>query len=205
MGALPSAWSSAFRPAEFQPVEPRRFNSYRLLPDHVREADTDGVLDAFLTGAEAALDPELRWLDACSRGEPVRPEHCPVAWLGWLGWLRGRDVRGLTTESARWLLSRTSRIGSDQGLADAVAATLTGTRYVRVDHPSLWVIEVVVVAGEVADVNLTQSVAQRSKPAGVSLTVVPTSAVTLATIDANYASLAAITATGKNLDELRFG
>lgn len=179
--------------------------SYRLLPDHVRESDTDGVLAAFLTGAEAALGPELRWLDECSRGEPVRSEHCPAAWLGWLGWLRGRDVRGLTTESARWLLSRTSRTGSDGGLADAVAATLTGTRYVRVDHPSLWVIEVVVVAGEVADVNLTQSVAQRSKPAGVSLTVVPTSAVTLATIDANYASLAAITATGKNLDELRFG
>ena len=45
----------------------------------------------------------------------------------------------------------------------------------------------------------------RSFCCGVSLSVVPTSAVTLATIDANYASLAAITATGKNLDELRFG
>lgn len=184
--------------------------SFRLLPDHIRDAD-DGTLQAWLAGAEQALSAELVWLAACDPDDdppvvqPVHPDHCPAAWLDWLAWLRGKDVRGLTDEQARWRLSCTGRTGSDQGITDAIGSTLTGTRYVRLDHPADWQITATVATTDVVDVAVTLAVAQRHTPAGVNITVSPEDPVTLADLDAAYASLAAIYATGKTLDQMRFG
>ena len=137
--------------------------------------------------------------------QPVHPEYCPAAWLAWLAWLRGKDVRGLTTEQARWRLARTGHTGSNAGIVDAIAATLTGTRYVRLDHPGAWEITATIATADLVDIAVTLAAAQRHTPAGVEITVIPTDPATLADLDASYASLAAITATGKTLDQLQFG
>lgn len=188
--------------------------SYRLLPDHVRDADTSHQLEAFLNGVEDALGPELWFLDAADPhtgvpgvSQPVHPDYTPAGWLPWLASLIGADIRGLSDEQARWYLSRRGRtaVGSTAGIKDAVAATLTGTRYVRVDRPSLWTMTVTVATDEIVDVVVTTQAAQRSKPAGVNITLAPLEPVSLAELDAAYASLAAMYATGKNLDQLRFG
>lgn len=186
---------------------------YRLLPDHLTRDDTEGRLRSFLEGAQDALTVETAFLDAASGRtvdglcQPVDPAVAPGGWLPWLARLLGADITGLTEEQARWYLPRRARAakGSTEGLLDAVAATLTGTRYVRVDRPSLWEVTVTVATLDIVDITVTQEVAQRHTPAGAQLTVAPTEPVTLAQIDAAYADLAGITATGKTLDQLRFG
>ena len=215
---------------------------FRLVPDHIRDADASGDLEAFLTAAWAggvgpalsfltAADPDVvplgprwgdsdaLWLDAdwtwlgadpagtARTSHPVDPAYCPAAWLPWLARLLGADITGLTDEQARWYLARRGRsaVGSDQGMKDAVAATLTGSRTVTITTPSVWELTVTVDTAEVVDIAVTLAVAQRNKPAGVDLTVTSSSLVTLADLDADYATLAAIAATGKTLDQLRFG
>lgn len=179
---------------------------WRLLPDHVRNADP-GTLQAFLAGAEDVLAPERAFLTAASSGRPVDPDTTSPAWLPWLARLLGADITGLTETQARWYLARRARSakGSTAGIIDAVAATLTGTRYVRVDYPSLWAVTVTVATADIIDITITQAVAARHTPAGATLTLAPTAPVTLAQIDAAYASLAGITATGKTLEQIRFG
>lgn len=179
---------------------------FRLLPDHVRDADP-GDLASFLSGVQAALSPQLAFLDAAERGEPVDPATCPAAWLPWLAFTLGANITGLTDESARWYLAHPDRAahGTDRGLRAAVGATLTGTRTVTISHAGTWEVAVTVAAAEVVDIALTLAVAHRSVHAGVDVTVSPDAAVTLADLDAAYASLAAIYATGKTLDQLRFG
>ena len=178
----------------------------RLLPDHVRDADP-GDLAAFLSGAQAALSPQTAFLDAAERAEPVNPATCPAAWLPWLAFLLGADISGLTDESARWYLAHPDRSahGTDKGVRAAVGATLTGTRTVTIVHTGMWTMTVTVATAEVVDVALTVAVAQRSAHAGVEVTVAPDSPVTLADLNAGYADLAAIYATSKTLDQLRFG
>ena len=188
---------------------------FRLVPDHMRDADTTGDLEAFLTAAWAGgVGPSLSFLAAADPDDgvagtshPVDPAYCPAAWLPWLARVLGADITGLTDEQARWYLSRRGRaaVGSDQGMKDAVAATLTGTRAVTITTPSVWEMTVTVDTAEVVDIAVTLAVALRNKPAGVDLTVTSSSLVTLADLDASYATLAAIAATGKTLDQLRFG
>ena len=194
---------------------------FRLVPDHIRHADASGDLEAFLTAAWAGgVGPALSFLTAADpdvvplgpagtarTSHPVDPAYCPAAWLPWLARLLGADITGLTDEQARWYLARRGRsaVGSDQGMKDAVAATLTGSRTVTITTPSVWEMTVTVDTAEVVDIAVTLAVAQRNKPAGVDLTVTSSSPVTLADLDADYATLAAIAATGKTLDQLRFG
>lgn len=197
---------------DFGPDQPDS-RAYRLLADHIRDADL-GQLGSFLESAEQALAPQKAFLDAADPdtgvggiSQPVDPAYAPSGWLPMLAWMLGGDIRGLTDEQARWYLSRIGDAppGSRQGVAVAVAATLTGARYVAVDCPSMWTMTVSISVDEAPDIGLTTLVAQRTKPAGVNLTVTPSDPVTLADLAVSYASLAAITATGKTLDQLRFG
>lgn len=183
----------------------------RLLPDHVRTAD-DGTLANFLGGAEDALALPLRLLADATRDADglvriIDPEYAPASALPWVAALLGADISGLSDADARWYLARRGRsaVGSRQGIRDAVGATLTGTRFVSLTRPSLWEMTVTVKLDEVVDVSLTLDVAQRNAPAGVVLTVVSDTPVTLADLAATYTDLADIAATGKTLDELRFG
>jgi hypothetical protein len=180
--------------------------TFRLLPDHVRDADA-GDLESFLSGAENALSPQTAFLDAAGRGDPVNPATCPPGWLPWLAFLLGADITGLTDESARWYLTHPDRAahGTDRGIKAAVGATLTGSRAVTIEHTGTWTTTLTVATAEVVDIALTLAVAQRSCHAGVDVTVTPDTPVTLAGLNAGYASLAAIYATGKTLDQLRFG
>lgn len=198
---------------DFGPDAPAS-RTYRLLADYIRDADTTGQLALFLDAAEQALAPQQAFLDAADPDtglagivQPADPAYCPAAWLPMLAWMLGGDIRGLTDEQARWYLSRVGDAppGSLRGVAVAVAATLTGDKYVRVEAPSMWAMSVTVAIDEAPDIALTTLVAQRTKPAGVNLTVNPADPVTLADLAVSYASLAAVTATGKTLDQLRFG
>jgi hypothetical protein len=201
----PTPWAPDYDPG-WQPVAPKTQRTWRLLPDHIRAAD-DGTLEALIDGVEDALRPELLFLDAAGAGQPVDPATTPTEWLPWLARLLGADIAGLTDAQARWYLARRARSakGSMAGIADAVAATLIGTRYVRVDRASLWALTVTVATEDIVDITVTQAAAERHTPAGATLTLTPTTPVTLAQIDATYASLAGITATGKTLNQLRFG
>lgn len=210
---LASPFSAAFDAAAFGAGKPDSV-VYRLLTDYIRSADVNAQLGGFLESTERALQPLKAFLDACdpTRGvtgtvQPVHPQYCPTDWLPMLAWILGADIRGLTDAQSRWYLSRIGDAppGSATGVAVAVAATLTGDRYVRVDVPSAWAMTVTISAHEIVDIGLTTLVAQRTKPAGVNLTLTPADPVTLAELASSYASLAAITATGKTLDQLRFG
>lgn len=187
----------------------------RLLPDYMRAADTSGDLAAFLDAAwTAGMGPSVEFLTAADPDDgvgdtshPVDPEFCPAAWLPWLARLMGADIEGLSDEQARWYLSRNGRspVGSDQGIRTAVQATLTGTRAVSLTKPSTWELTITVDGAEVADPALTLAVAERSVPAGVEVTVTSSTVVTLEDLRLAYSALADITATGKTLDQLRFG
>ena len=187
----------------------------RLLPDYMRAADMSGDLTAFLDAAwTAGVGSAVEFLTAADPDDgvgdtahPVDPEFCPAAWLPWLARLMGADIEGLNDEQARWYLSRNGRapVGSDLGITTAAQATLTGTRAVSLSKPSTWELTITVDGSEVTDVSLTLAVAERSVPAGVEVTVTPSSLVTLEDLRLAYSTLADITATGKNLDQLRFG
>lgn len=187
--------------------------AYRLLADYLRDADTTGQLGAFLDATETALTPLMAFLEAADPDtglpgvvQPVDPAHCRPDWLPLLAALTGADIAGLSTQQARYYLANPrGRVGSARGVADAVAATLTGTRFVAVTCPSMWEMTVTISTADITDIDQTTSIAQRAKPAGVQLTIAPLGAVTLAQLSATYANLAAITATGKTLDLLRFG
>lgn len=184
---------------------------FRLLPDHVRNAD-DGTLAAFLSGVQAALSPVTNFVNAADPDiapgvEPVSPDYTPASWLPWLARLLGADISGLRELDARWFLSQLGKTetGSLRGMRTAVGATLTGTRSVAVTRQSLWEMTVTVDDAEVVDIALTQAVAQRTKPAGVNLSVVTDSLATIDSLATSYTTVAGIAATGKNLDLLRFG
>lgn len=180
--------------------------SYRLLPDYVRNADA-GDLEAYLRGAEGALRRESVYLEEAATGRQVDPDYAPGSWLPWLARVLGANVDGLSEEQARYYLSHRGRsaVGSDAGLVAAIGATLTGSRYVKVEHTGPWEITVTLIASEVPDIGLTTEIAQRKSPAGARVVLNPTDPVTLADLKASYGTLADITATGKTLDNLRFG
>jgi hypothetical protein len=156
---------------------------------------------------ESALAPLTAFLDAADRAESVDPATCPAAWLPWLARTLGADITGLTDESARWFLAHPDRAahGTDKGIKAAVGATLTGTRTVTVMRTGTWTVTLLVKPSEVVDIALTLAVAQRSCHAGVQVTVAPSAPYTLADLNSDYASLAAVYASGKTLDQLRFG
>ena len=180
--------------------------SYRLLPDYVRNADA-GDLEAYLRGAEGALRRESVYLEEAATGRQVDPATAPPSWLPWLARILGANVDGLSEEQARYYLGHRGRaaVGSDAGLIAAIAATLTGDRYVKLERTGPWEITVTLAASEVPDIGLTAEVAQRKSPAGVRVILAPADLVTLADLKAGYGTLADITATGKTLDNLRFG
>jgi hypothetical protein len=145
--------------------------------------------------------------DVAKTSWPVDPAYCPEAWLPWLARLLGADITGLNTEQARWYLARRGRsaVGSDQGIKDAVGATLSGSRLVVISKPSTWEMTLTLISTEVTDAALTLAVALRAKPTGVELTVTTDDPATYADLAADYTDYAEITATGKTYDQLRFG
>jgi len=205
MPVVSRPWSADWS-SDFGPVATIWRTIFRLLPDHVRDADP-GDLATFLDGVEAALSPQIAFLAAAERADPVNPATCPAPWLPWLALMLGADITGLTDASARWFLAHPDRAahGTDKGMKAAVGATLTGTRAVTIVHTDRWTMTVLVDTSEVVDTALTLAVAQRSAYAGVNVTVTPSTVYTLADLDGDYATLAAIYATGKTLDQLRFG
>lgn len=188
---------------------------FDLLPDYVRDAD-DGTLRSWLTAVGDANAPVEAFINASDpdtsvsgTSEPVNPAACPAGWLGWLGWLTGVDVGGLSVSQARWLLSQSGAQahGSAGSMRLAVQATLTGTRFCQVTTHvggDPWAMGVQVLSSEVADSALTLAVALREKPAGVVLTLSSSAPVTYDDVDAGYADYAALAATGKTYDEVRF-
>jgi hypothetical protein len=178
---------------------------WRLLPGYVRDAD-DGTLQDFLAAAETPVATMVgRWLDTLV--DQVDPRSCTADTLPWLARLVGADIDGLDTEQARWLLSRRGATadGSDQGIRDAVGATLTGDRTVTLVWSGLWSLTILVPPAGILDSGSTLDAARRNTPAGVDVDITPATAVTLADLAATYPTLAGIAATGKTLDQLRFG
>ena len=190
-------------------------SAFRLLPDHMRNADASGDLESFMGAVWAgAFGPALEFLAAADPDDgvgdtshPVDPAYCPESWLPWLARLLGADISGLNTEQARWYLGRRGRsaVGSDQGIRDAVGATLAGTRQVTISKPSTWEMTLTLISTEVTDAAVTLAVALRAKPTGVELTVTTDDPATYADLAADYTDYAEIAATGKTYDQLRFG
>ena len=187
---------------------------YRLLPDYIRNADTDDTLADFLDGVRAALATPLNYLNNTDPNTapdgvstPVDPATVQGSWLPWLARLLGAEIDGLTPADARWYLAQTgfSDVGSERGIKAAVGATLSGTRTVVITRPTLWEMDLLIDNDEVVDIDLTEAVAARAKPAGVALTVTPGAPATVDDLATTYSTVASIVAQNKTLDQLRFG
>ena len=189
---------------------------FDLLPDYVREADSNGELLRFMASIGDAAHPVAKFIDdadpdtsATGTSEPVNPATAPAAWLGWLGWLMGVPTAGLATTDARWYLSRAGAQahGSAAGIQAAVQATLTGARFCQVTTAvggDPWAIEVQVSSAEVADSAATLAAAMREKPAGANLTVTADDPVTYDGLDTAYTAYSDMTASALTYTELRF-
>lgn len=180
-------------------------SAWRLLPGYVRDAD-DGTLREFLAAAEAPVVTQVgRWLDTVA--DQVDPRSCPVGLLPWLARMVGADISGLDTDQARWLLARrgSTAAGSEQGIRDAVGATLAGDRKVTLVRAGLWSLTILIDPDDITDPGLTLDAAQRATPAGMAVDIQPTTPTTLADLASHYATLATLASTGKTLDQLRFG
>lgn len=192
---------------------------FDLLPEYVRDADTNDELLRFMAAIGDAAYPVAKFIDdadpdtsATGTSEPVNPATAPAGWLPWLGWLIGIPVpaEGMSTADARWYLSRAGAQahGSAAGMKAAVQATLTGDRFCTVETAvggDPWAITVTVDSSEVVDSATTLRAAMREKPAGANLTVTTGTPATWDDLAASYTTWAGVEATGKTYDELRFG
>ena len=189
---------------------------FDLLPEYVRDADTNAELLRFLASIGDAAHPVAKFIDdadpdtsASGTSEPVNPATAPAGWLPWLGWLIGVPVTGMDTTNARWYLSRAGAQahGSAAGIQSAVQATLSGTRYCLVTTAvggDPWAIEVQVDSSEVTDSAATLRAALREKPAGANLTLTSSTPVTYDDLDTAYTTYSNMTASALTYTELRF-
>lgn len=189
---------------------------FDLLPEYVRDADTNDELLRFLASVGDAAHPVAKFIDdadpdtsASGTSEPVNPATAPAGWLPWLGWLIGVPVAGMDTTNARWYLSRAGAQahGSAAGIQAAVQATLTGDRYCLVTTAvggDPWAIEVQVDSSEVVDSAATLRAAMREKPAGANLTLTSSTPVTYDDLDTAYTTYSNMTASALTYTELRF-
>ena len=190
---------------------------FDLLPEYIRDADTNGELLRYMAAIGDAAHPVAKFIDdadpdtsATGTSEPVNPATAPAGWLAWLGWLMGVPITGMDTTTARWYLTRAGAQahGSAAGMRAAVQATLTGDRFCAVTTAvggDPWAIEVQVDSSEVVDTAATLAAATREKPAGASLTVTPSAPATWDDLATSYTTWGGVEATGKTYDELRFG
>lgn len=190
--------------------------TFDLLPDYVREADTDGHLLGYVSAIGSAADTVAQFVsdadpDTSRTGtcEPVNPATTPAGWLRWLGWLSGIPVEDLGTSDARWYLSRVGAQahGSPGGMELAVGATLSEPRTCIVNTHvggDPWVMEVVVSSDCLVDSAVTYRAAMREKPAGVSLSVLSSDPMTYDDLKAAYTDYADMKASGLTYRELRF-
>ena len=189
---------------------------FDLLPEYVRDADTNDELLRFLASVGDAAHPVAKFIDdadpdtsASGTSEPVNPATAPAGWLPWLGWLIGVPVTDMDTTNARWYLSRAGAQahGSAAGIQAAVQATLTGDRYCLVTTAvggDPWAIEVQVNSDEVVDSAATLAAAMREKPAGANLTLTSSTPVTYDDLDTAYTTYSNMTASALTYTELRF-
>ena len=189
---------------------------FDLLPEYVRDADTNDELLRFLASVGDAAHPVAKFIDdadpdtsASGTSEPVNPATAPAGWLPWLGWLIGVPVAGMDTSNARWYLTRAGAQahGSAAGIQAAVQATLTGNRYCLVTTAvggDPWAIEVQVNSDEVVDSAATLRAAMREKPAGANLTLTSSTPVTYDDLDTAYTTYSNMTASALTYTELRF-
>ncbi len=189
---------------------------FDLLPEYVRDADTNDELLRFLASVGDAAHPVAKFIDdadpdtsASGTSEPVNPATTPAGWLPWLGWLIGVPVTDMDTTNARWYLSRAGAQahGSAAGIQAAVQATLTGNRYCLVTTAvggDPWAIEVQVNSDEVVDSAATLRAAMREKPAGANLTLTSSTPVTYDDLDTAYTTYSNMTASALTYTELRF-
>ena len=189
---------------------------FDLLPEYVRDADTNGELLRYMAAIGDAAHPVAKFIDdadpdtsATGTSEPVNPATAPAGWLPWLGWLMGVPTADLDTTAARWYLSRAGAQahGSAAGIQAAVQATLSGTRFCQVSTAvggDPWAIEVQVDSTEVVDSAATLRAAMREKPAGANLTVTSSVPVTYDDLDTAYTTYANMAASAATYTELRF-
>jgi len=189
---------------------------FDLLPEYVRDADTNAELLRFMASIGDAAYSVAKFIDdadpdtsASGTSEPVNPATAPAGWLPWLGWLIGVPVGGMDTTNARWYLSRAGAQahGSAAGIEAAVQATLSGTRYCLVTTAvggDPWAIEVQVDSSEVTDSAATLAAAMREKPAGANLTLTSSTPVTYDDLDTAYTTYSNMTASALTYTELRF-
>lgn len=190
---------------------------FDLLPDYIRDADTQDELLRFMASIGDATYPVTKFIDDADPDtsqsgtcEPVNPATTPASWLGWLGWLIGVPIVDLDVTQARWYLSRAGAQahGSAAGMKAAVQATLTGDRFCTVETAvggDPWAITVTVDSSEVIDSGVTTRAAMREKPAGANLTLTTSAPATWDDLATSYTTWAGVEATGKTYDELRFG
>ena len=189
---------------------------FDLLPEYVRDADTNSELLRFMASIGDAAYSVAQFIDdadpdtsASGTSEPVNPATAPAGWLPWLGWLVGVPVTGMDTTNARWYLSLAGAQahGSAAGICAAVRATLSGTRYCLVTTAvggDPWAIEVQVDSSEVVDSAATLAAAMREKPAGANLTLTSSTPVTYDDLDTAYTTYSNMTASALTYTELRF-
>jgi len=189
---------------------------FDLLPEYVRDADTNDELLRFMAAIGDAAHPVAKFIDdadpdtsATGTSEPVNPATAPAGWLPWLGWLIGIPTTGLDTTNARWYMARAGAQahGSPDGIQAAVQATLTGTRFCQVTTAvggDPWAIEVQVDSSEVVDSAATLAAAMREKPAGANLTLTSSTPVTYDDLDTAYTTYSNMTASALTYTELRF-
>lgn len=164
--------------------------TWQTLPDYIRAADeqltdphtTPGFLSRWLGAVTAQADAALEVVDAL---DPITnptgrscAEHAtsaPAPILPTLALVAGLlpDYAGLPADLMREILARPAqwrRRGSVKAMAASVAATLTGTQTVEIQTHvggDMWHMRVLVVEGEMTDLDATAAAAMREKPAGV--------------------------------------
>lgn len=132
---------------------------------------------------DAALAAALGIDITASTSDLTDPATADAAWLPWLAQFVGANISGLTVDEARDAIPGVGFLaGTKRGIAQAAAAALIGTKYVRVyDHYTgdPWLIEVRVRASETVpendpagDAKVRNAIlARHAKPAGYDIVV----------------------------------
>lgn len=165
-------------------------SAWDLLPDYVRAADerladphTDtGFLRRWLEALTSQADVAMDAVDAIDpvtnptgRSCAELPATAPARLVPFLALVAGMlpDYDGVPVDLVRQMLAvppGSRRRGSTGAMAASVALTLTGTQTVEVQSHvggDMWHMRVLVVEGEMPDLEATTAAALREKPAGV--------------------------------------
>ena len=171
--------------------------AWGYLPDYVRAADdhlvdphtSAGFLQRWLAGLTSQADLALEAVDALDPITNPDGVSCaqsavtaPASVLPMLAMTAGLlpDYAGLPADLLREVLARPAawrRRGSVLAIVGSVAATLTGTQTVEVETHvggDIWAMRVLVVDGEMPDLDATWAAVLREKPAGVTVELLAT-------------------------------